>query len=149
MAERIDELLSKNGFYAAKIHGDSMYPMLRHLRDTVYIEKLCAEPQKYDAVLYRRQSGQLVLHRIVGITKNGYTMCGDGQFKKEYNVKKAQIIGILKSFYRDDKKIECTRRLYKLYVRFFCASIPTKRFLMLCYKLILKMGRCVNGKSTV
>lgn len=31
-------LIEKNGFYAAAIHGVSMYPMLKNHRDTVFIE---------------------------------------------------------------------------------------------------------------
>ena len=59
-----ETLLAEQGFYAAAVHGHSMEPLLRNHSDTVFIEP----PQtlkRMDTVLFRRQNGQLVLHRLL------------------------------------------------------------------------------------
>ena len=63
--ERIVGLLSYGEQVPLVITGNSMYPFLRHGRDTVYLQKVQRPLKKGDMVLYRRKNGQYILHRIV------------------------------------------------------------------------------------
>ena len=61
------------------------------------------KPEIYDVVLYKRDNGKYILHRIIDVDSNGYVMCGDNQFIKELVRKKKQILAVMTGFYRDKK----------------------------------------------
>ena len=63
--------------------GDSMMPIIRQNRDLLIIEKVNGRLKKYDVPLYKRDSGQYVLHRILKVRKNDYVMCGDNRWQKD------------------------------------------------------------------
>ena len=51
-----------------------MLPLLREGVDSVMLS-LAEEIKKYDMVLYQRDDGQFVLHRVVGIEDSGAGAC--------------------------------------------------------------------------
>ena len=69
------------------ISGNSMAPFLIHQRDTVYLSRLQKPLKKGDVVLYLRDNGSYVLHRIVQINNDQYSMIGDGQFHIEKGIR--------------------------------------------------------------
>lgn len=98
--------------------GDSMMPLLRQNRDLLVVEKRPDGPcKKYDAVLYRRPNGQYVLHRIVAIRSDGYVLCGDNRWRREYGVQDDWIFGVLTAVVRDGKEISVQSTGYRLAVR--------------------------------
>ena len=68
-------LLEKNKLINAPV-GVSMLPLLRPNRDVVILENNL-KPEIYDVVLYKRDNGKYILHRIIDVDSNGYVMCGD------------------------------------------------------------------------
>ena len=65
--------------------GLSMLPLLRQNRDVLVIDKRGEERmKKYDAVLFRRDSGQYILHRILKLLDGGYYIVGDNCITGEY-----------------------------------------------------------------
>ena len=66
-----EEAVARFGFYTGLTRGDSMEPMLRQGRDRVCIERRTGRLRRYEVPLYRRPSGQLVLHRIVKVLPEG------------------------------------------------------------------------------
>ena len=62
----IKEVLQSGGEFRLYPRGTSMMPMLRQGIDSVILVSPTKELKKRDIIFYRRQSGQLVLHRIVG-----------------------------------------------------------------------------------
>lgn len=121
------EALSENREVAVKPNGISMMPMLRENKDTVVIEQIDRQLKVNDVPLYRvKNCDKFVLHRIIKIKENGYVIRGDNVYHREF-VKKEDIIGVLKGFYREDKYISCaTSAGYKLYVVFIRASYPIR-----------------------
>ncbi len=108
--------------------GVSMLPMLRQGIDSVELSGAPERLEKYDIVLYRRDSGQYVLHRIVGI--NGtYTCIGDAQFDKEFGIRRDQIIAVVTSFYRGGRHRSVKNVLYRLYCRIWHYSRGIRRFI--------------------
>ena len=84
--ERIDiEMLLEDGkIIQIKPQGYSMYPLLLPGRDEVQIEKTdITKVKRGDVLLYRRQEGILVLHRVYRRTKDGLYMVGDNQTEIE------------------------------------------------------------------
>jgi hypothetical protein len=98
-----------------------MMPLLREHRDLLVIEK---KPEgrckKYDAVLYRRPTGEYVLHRILKVRKGDYVICGDNRWKREFGVPDQWIIGVLSAVIRDGRQINVTDWSYRCYVHLWC-----------------------------
>jgi len=114
----LEEGIEQNGEIMVCTSGISMYPMLRHRKDMVVVEKLNRPLKKYDVPVYRTSTGKVVMHRILKVKPDGYIIRGDNLFHKEYDVKDENIIGVLKAFYRDGKFYDCSKSLiYKIYVR--------------------------------
>ena len=122
----IEQVLAEKGESISSSAGYSMYPMLRNKRDMIVVETVKRPLKKHDVPLYRLSCGKLVLHRILKVTPDGYIIRGDNLFFKEY-VKKEQVIGVLKEFYRDGKKVVCaTDKKYHWYIFYIRASYPLR-----------------------
>ena len=111
------EILESKEFYIATPIGTSMLPMIRARIDTVKLIKPKEKLKKYDVILYQRKDGTYVLHRIIGIKKNGYVLCGDNQFIKEYNVTDEMIIGVVDGFYRGEEYVSNENPQYIKYYK--------------------------------
>ena len=88
------EILESKDYYIATPIGTSMMPMIRQRLDTVKLIKPKGRLKKYDVILYQRKDGTYVLHRIIGVKKNSYVLCGDNQFTKEHDVTDDMIIAL-------------------------------------------------------
>ena len=98
-----------------KPNGNSMLPLLRPGVDTVVLKKPPEKLKRYDVPLYMRADGSFVLHRVVKEKDNRYIMCGDNQWRLEYNICPEQILAVMQGFFRKDKYISCDNILYKVY----------------------------------
>ena len=139
-----EDIIAKYGFYSAPVHGTRMYPLLIDHKDSVYIT-FPTKLKKYDVVLFRRNTNQLVLHRILKINGNKVTMCGDNEFRKEI-INKSQIIGKMSEFSHNSKITKVTSLKFKFYSRFFCFSFPTKKFLFFIIRIHNHFKRKFNQK---
>ena len=122
-----EQELETRGFLIYTTSGCSMRPFLRSGEDLVYIER---RPQgrcrKYDAVLYRRHSGLYVLHRIVKVCPNSYTLCGDHCWQQEPGVTEDQILGVLTGVIRNGRKIDVNHWSYRLKVWLWYVLYPIR-----------------------
>ena len=123
-----EEILEKEGRLVYSSVGDSMLPLIRQGRDLLVIERPDGRLKKYDVPLYRRDSGQYVLHRVLKVRENDYVICGDNRWAKEYGVTDRQILGVLTAVIRDGKELPVTDRRYRLYVRLWCGLFPLRAF---------------------
>jgi len=111
------------------VAGNSMFPLWKHGRDRVTLT--CCDKdtlRKGDIPLYRRHTGQLVLHRIVRVSKCGYDMCGDGQDRVERHVPKDNVIAVVKSFTRKNKTYSCEYVPYRVFVSLWLTLLPFRSF---------------------
>lgn len=116
-----EEQLEQHGTLVYTNVGDSMLPLLRQKRDLLIIGKRPEGPcKKYDVVLYKRPSGQYVLHRILKVGRDGYVICGDNRRRREFDVPDDWIFGILTGVVRDGKKVDLTSFRYRFYVHLWC-----------------------------
>lgn len=115
-----EEEISHTGKLIYTNVGDSMMPLIRQNRDLLIIEKVSGRLKKYDVPLYKRDSGQYVLHRIIKVRKDDYVMCGDNRWQKEYGITNRHIIGVLTGVIRDGKTISVNNKNYRLYVHLWC-----------------------------
>ena len=129
MYKSIEDIVREKGFYVTRPKGTSMFPMLRDNRNEICV-KSADEINIYDVVLYKRESGEYVLHRVLEIDKDGYVCCGDNQWVLEHGVKREQIIGKLDSWYKGDKEHTVRDASYRRYVKFWCRSLGVRHFIL-------------------
>lgn len=111
------------------VAGNSMYPLWKHGRDSVVLAGCDRYAlKKGDVPLYRRPSGQLVLHRIVRVNELTYEMCGDAQTRIEYDLPKENVIAVVKSFTRKGKQYRCDHLAYRAYAGLWPRLRPLRSF---------------------
>lgn len=121
MSSSYEEQLRLHGQLVYTNVGDSMMPLLRQNRDLMVIDRKGeGRCKKYDAILYRRPSGQYVMHRILKVCEDSYVLCGDNRWQRERGVKDEWILGVLTAVVRDGKEISVTDWRYRLYVHLWC-----------------------------
>ena len=116
----------------------SMYPLLRDDTDNVIIEKSDSF-RKYDVVLYKRQNGQYVLHRILCERNGSFVIAGDNETVKEYPVEHTDCIGKVKLFERCRHIFTLHTPWYMLYSRVWVWFFPFRRIMGKVLKLAAKM----------
>lgn len=129
MAPLIRETLEKNGEVTFISAGRSMLPVIRDRKDAVTLVKPKREIKPGDIVFYQRDNGQFILHRVMFVNSDKYVMRGDNQWDNEYNIRRDQIIGVLKCFERNGKIHNVTDRDYLMYVKL----LPLIRFFRKTY----------------
>ncbi|MCI5910258.1 MAG: S24/S26 family peptidase [Oscillospiraceae bacterium] len=125
-----EEEINKTGKLIYTNVGDSMMPLIRQGKDLLIIEKVNGRLKKYDVPLYKRDSGQYVLHRILKVRKNDYVICGDNRWGREYGIQDRHIIGVLTGIIRDGKEISVNDKKYKIYVHLWCDFFWIRAFIL-------------------
>lgn len=120
MISSFEEQLKKTGTLVYYNVGDSMMPLLKENRDLMVLSVPNRPIRKYDAILYKRDSGQYVMHRVIEIREDGYVLCGDNRYCKEFGVKDEQVLAILTSVLRKGKTVSVDSTQYKIYVHLWC-----------------------------
>lgn len=107
------------------VTGNSMFPLWMHKRDSAVVTKCDKNNMKKgDIVLYQRKTGQYVLHRIVAVQRDSYTMCGDAQTQLERNLPKERVIAVVKSFTRKGKEYSCNNLVNRMYSEVWMWVLP-------------------------
>lgn len=125
-----EEELARKGRLIYTNVGDSMLPLLRQNRDLLILEPPQGRLKKYDVPLYKRDSGQYVLHRILRVRRDDYVLCGDNRWQREYGVTDRHIIGVLTGIVRDGKELSVRDLKYRCYVHLWCDFFPLRAFLL-------------------
>ncbi len=126
----IETLLAEGRSIQIYPRGYSMYPLFVPGRDQAVIAP--AEVKKLkrgDVVLYRREGGILVLHRIWKRTAEGFYMVGDNQSETEGPLRPEQIKGILCRVVRRGKSFSVKNPLYILSAALWLRLRPLRPFL--------------------
>ena len=106
--------------------GDSMMPLIKQGRDVLVISVVNGRLKRYDIPLYKRDSGQYVLHRILKVRKNDYVICGDNRCNKEYGITDRHIIGVLSGIIRDGREIPVMDIKCRIYAHLWCDLFPVR-----------------------
>lgn len=110
------EVIESGGEFSFITRGTSMMPMLRNGVDTIVLKKAPEKLKKFQIPLYRRADGSFVLHRIVAVKDDGYTLVGDNQTLYEYGVKHSQVEAVAVAYIKDGVRHELGTFKDKLYV---------------------------------
>lgn len=126
-----EEELERYGRIAFTNRGVSMLPLLRENRDMMVIDRKGeGRCRKYDAVFYKRENGQYVLHRILKVRSKDYVIVGDHCWQKEYGITDEHILGVLSAVVRDGKELSADSWGYRLYVHLWCDFFPVRALVL-------------------
>lgn len=136
------ELLER-GVLCRTTVGVSMRPLLREGKDLSFIERREPPYRKYDAVLFRREDGTLVLHRILRLRADGmYFIAGDNCESGEW-VRQADILGVLTKVRRGKKILSAQALRYRLYARLQAVAFPLRRLYRRQKRRVLRLWQRV------
>lgn len=132
----IEQCLQELGYTVVPIRGTSMWPLLKEGSSQVQLIKKSEKPLRKGAmVLYRRNDGTMVLHRILRIgERNTFLVCGDHQWKME-EVQEDQILAVAEGFYRNGQYIDDETIWYQLYKIIWDGNLVLRRCLLALLRL--------------
>ncbi len=142
-----EEIIRREGRLVYTNVGDSMLPLIRQGRDLLVIEKTSGRLKKYDVPLYKRDSGQYVLHRILKVRQEDYVICGDNRWRREYGITDRHIIGVLTAVVRDGREISVTDWRYRVYVHVWCDFFPLRALVLIFLRGLRRLKRRKRRKS--
>lgn len=129
--------------------GTSMLPMLDGRDDTVTLSPVSGRLRRYDVAFYRRpESGQPVLHRMVGFDKDGgYIFSGDGQYTYEYGITDDNVLAVMTAFTHHGKERRIDSLSYRIYIHFMMCKKRLRIFATRVYHTIFKRMQGVQHGS--
>ena len=135
----IERSIKELGYAVVPITGTSMLPLLKEGRDRVELKPYCHERlKKGDVVLYKKNDGTLVLHRIIKTeNREFFTVLGDHQFKNAERVNKNQIIAVACGFFIKGRYVNEKTRWYRLYKKIWLSSLTVRR----CFLALLSIKK--------
>lgn len=128
----IERSIKELGYAVVPITGTSMLPLLKEGRDLVELEPCSQERlKKGDVVLYKKNDGTLVLHRIIK-TENEefFTALGDHQFNNDERVNNNQIIAVACGFFIKGRYVNEKTRWYRLYKKIWLCNLNVRRIIL-------------------
>ncbi len=130
------EAIECGGYIPVCVSGYSMRPLLRHLKDTVWIKKCPAnELERGRILLYQRNDGRIFLHRILKIEKSGLMlMNGDSHTECEY-IAASQVLGAVYEIERNGKKLPYDSFGLKCYEKIWTFFKPFRPVLLRILRL--------------
>lgn len=128
----IERSIKELGYAVVPITGTSMLPLLKEGRDLVDLEPCSQERlKKGDVVLYKKNDGTLVLHRIIK-TENGefFTVLGDHQFNNDERVNNNQIIAVACGFFIKRRYVNEKTQWYRMYKKIWLCNLNFRRIIL-------------------
>ena len=134
----IERCIEELGCAVVPTEGTSMLPLLKEGKTLVEVEaKKTKQFKKGEVVLYRKNDGTLVLHRIVKAESGDvYTVLGDHQYKNAEQVNKEQILAVMTGFITNGRHVDEKTRWYRIYKRIWVGSSALRR----CCLALLRMS---------
>lgn len=127
------------------LHGSSMEPLIRYMKDPVTIVPLKRDPLVGDIVMFRRSDGAYVAHRVYKVTANKIITWGDNCVRPDAPLLRKDVIGLIISMERNGKKhlldtdkqraygirwMTFYRRLWRIYINLRHVAGRVIRFLL-------------------
>lgn len=139
--------LESGGKATLVVTGNSMYPTLRNRSDAVYLIPVNRPLKRGDLILYRRKSGQYILHRIVTKPNNGKLFCtGDNQWELE-RVTDAQVLALVDGFVRSGRACRENDRRYRTWVALWVWLRPVRRPILAMGKAFGRLRRKIKRRK--
>ena len=142
----VSALIAEGREVTVPVRGGSMNPFLVDNRDCVLLVPVPERLRRGDIVLFRRSSGQYVLHRIVAVRRSRlgghepvYFMRGDAQEMTEGPVARAQVRALAARVMRQGRWLT-DRDLRVLFFRhLWCRRYFPRRAALAVYRLVRRI----------
>ena len=125
------ELIQAGEEVGLPVAGSSMTPFLGDGRDQVFLRGPDRPLKRGDVVLYRRNNGDYVLHRIHRVRKIGdgvvYDMIGDAQSQIEPGIRRDKVFAVANRAKRKGKIIEPGNPYWWFFQNVWIGMIPLRR----------------------
>lgn len=118
------------------ISGSSMTPFLVHGRDTVYLSKIQLPLKKGDMILYRRDSGTYILHRICDLDGETYTLVGDAQTQREPGIRREQVLALVTAVRRKGRLLQPGSFWWEFFEKIWLRLIPLRPVIVRIYAAV-------------
>ena len=106
--EMVKDMLEMDKSAKITVVGDSMFPFLRNGIDSVELSQSnFVDIGRGDIVMIKRTTGQYVMHRVIKKELDCFFMVGDAQQWIEGPLLPEQLVAVVKTVWRRDKRIEC------------------------------------------
>lgn len=136
LMEQLLGLLDSAEYVPLYISGSSMTPFLVHSRDTVYLSKVTRPLKKGDMILYRRDNGAYILHRIYRVTPDGYRLVGDAQILIEKGVRPNQVLALVTAVRRREKLLQPGSFWWDFFEKVWIRVIPLRPGIVAAYSAL-------------
>lgn len=120
------------------ITGSSMTPFLAPGRDAVYLSNVSRPLKKGDMILYRRNSGAYVLHRILRVEEGTYALVGDAQTDIEQGIRPDQVLALVTAVRRKGKLLEPGCFWWDFFEKIWIRMIPLRPIAAGLYRRIFR-----------
>ena len=144
LAELIMIQLEEGGQAELIVTGSSMHPLFHSRRDKVVL--VPRSPKKPDIILYRRDGGAYILHRIVRVKDGIFIVTGDNQWRLE-EVRPDQVIAVVDGWYKKGKYHTAKSLWYKLYVCFWVGCLPLRRPVLALRRRVGRLARKIKRRK--
>ena len=132
-------LMEETGTVPLVISGSSMTPFLVHGRDTVYLSKVTAPLKRGDMILYRRDSGAYILHRIFRLEGDTYTLVGDAQTMLEPGIRTNQVLAVVTAVRRKGKLLKQGSFWWDFFENVWIRMVPLRPAAKAVYSCFVKL----------
>ena len=112
--------------------GSSMLPFIRGDVDSLVLVK-DENPEPLDIVL-AKAGRTYVIHRIIEIEGDRYTLMGDGNICGTEHCSRNDIIAKAVTIVKDDRQIDCTGKRHRRNAAIWKALLPVRRYLLAIYR---------------
>ena len=139
----IEPLLKAGACIQIHPQGYSMYPFIDPRRDEVVLAGIedGSALRRGDVVLYRRENGMLVLHRIYKIGQDGQYLLGDTETDIEGPVRREQVKGKTNGMVRDGRYMDVGNPGYRMLSVVWLWLRPARRAIMVPAARLRRMVR--------
>lgn len=123
------------------VTGGSMTPFLAPGRDQVFLSKISRPLKRGDVILYRRDSGQYVLHRICRVRGEALSLVGDAQTIIEEGVRREQALALVTAVQRKGKLLKPGCFCWTFFEKIWIRMIPLRRLAVGAWCMLTGKGR--------
>lgn len=125
------------------VSGNSMWPLIRHNRDSVLLSSLARPVKAGDIVLYHRDAAfkQCILHRVHRVKGETIMTMGDGCLALDAPVAVGQVIGRVEKVYRGKLTINCDAPFWRSVFWLWRIGFPIRRGLLRALRKAARVRR--------
>ena len=135
----VEDELARGKNVEFTVKGYSMLPYIRNMKDSVVLYPCNKEELKpLDFVLFRFH-GRHILHRIIKIEDNHYTLQGDGIYASQEYCTGEDIVGIVRYIVRNGRKVSVDDKNYQRYIKIWYRLRFMRRYLLFGCRVLSRL----------